>query len=82
VLLIGYQASAMTAIAVGENAGRDLHEFNIVRSIATLGRWSGTAARWQVDLKTLPADAGKVAVLLQPPAPGPIIGAASAAVPR
>ena len=82
VLLIGYQASAVTAIAVGENAGRDLHEFNIVRSIATLGRWTGAAAQWHVDLKTLPADAAKVAVLLQPPAPGPIIGAASAAVPR
>ena len=51
VLLIGYQPSAVTAIAVGENAGRDLHEFNIVRSIATLGRWTGAAAQWHVDLK-------------------------------
>ncbi len=82
VLLLSYQPSAVTAIAAGENGGRELHESNIVRSLELLGHWSGAAAQWQVDLKTLPAEAGRVAVLLQQSQVGPIIGAATAALPR
>jgi hypothetical protein len=71
----------VTAIGRGENAGRALHEFNIVRSLATLGSWQGAAAEWRVGLKTLPAEAARVAVLVQQRGPGPIIGAVSAALP-
>jgi hypothetical protein len=81
VILIGYQPAAVTAISQGENAGRELHEANVVRSFAMLGRWQGTAAEWRVGLKTLPAEAARVAVLVQQRGPGPIVGAASAALP-
>jgi hypothetical protein len=82
VVLVGFKPTALTPIGRGENAGRELREFNIVRSFATLGRWNGAAAEWRVALKSLPDDAAKVAVLVQQPGPGPIIGAASAALPR
>ncbi len=82
VLLVSYMPTAVTPIGRGENAGRKLREFNIVRSFATLGPWQGAAAEWRVELKTLPADAAKVAVLVQQHGPGPIVGAASAALPR
>jgi hypothetical protein len=82
VVLIGYAPTAVTVIARGENAGRSLHEFNVVRSFATLGPWHGQAAEWRVRLDTLPADAANAAVLVQQPGPGPIIGAVSAALPR
>jgi hypothetical protein len=82
VILVSYVATAVTPIGRGENAGRELREFNIVRSVAPLGSWQGAAAEWRVGLKTLPADAAKVAVLVQQRGPGPIVGAASAALPR
>ena len=81
VILVSYKPTAVTAIGRGENAGRELREFNIVRSFATLGTWQGAVAEWRVPLKTLPADAAKVAVLVQQPGPGPIVGAVSAALP-
>ena len=81
VILVSYKPTAVTAIGRGENAGRELREFNIVRSFATLGLWQGAAAEWRVPLKSLPADAAKVAVLVQQPGPGPIVGAVSAALP-
>jgi hypothetical protein len=81
VFLIGYQPTALTAIGRGENAGKELHEFNVVRSFAPLGIWTGAAFEWRVGLRTLPPDAAKVAVLVQQRGPGPIIGAASAALP-
>lgn len=82
VILVSYQPTAVTAIGRGENAGRELHEFNIVRSFATLGLWRGAATEWRVALKTLPPEAAHVAVLVQQPGPGPIIGAVSAVLPH
>jgi hypothetical protein len=82
VILVSYEPTAVTAIGRGENAGRELREFNIVRSFGTLGLWHGAAVEWRVALKTLPQDAAQVAVLVQQPGPGPIVGAVSAALPR
>jgi hypothetical protein len=77
VLLISYLRKAVSAIGRGENAGRTLQEFNIVRSILTLGHWDGTAQHFEVPLATLPADATDVALIVQSPASGQIIGAGS-----
>jgi hypothetical protein len=77
VLLVTYQRHASTAVARGENAGRTLEDFNIVRSIQTLGRWSGAAQNYQFPRSRLPADATDVAVLVQEAGQGSIVGAAA-----
>jgi hypothetical protein len=80
VVLVAYQRQAVSAIGGGENAGRSLAEFNIVRRIQTLGRWSGDARSFHLPLAALPPDATDVAVLLQPSGQAPIIGAAARAL--
>jgi hypothetical protein len=80
VVLASYLPSALTAIGRGENAGRELREFNIVRSFVTLGVWRGAAAEWRVARRSLPADAKYVAVLVQQPGPGAVLGATSMAL--
>jgi hypothetical protein len=77
VLLVGFLPEAISKVTRGENAGRELHEFNIVRSFRTVGSWQGASESFNVPLKTLPADATAVAVLVQQRDQGPIIGAAS-----
>ena len=81
VTLLSYLPQAQTAIGRGENAGRALREYNIVRSCATLGGWHGASAEWRVRLADFPPDARAVAVLVQQPGPGAIIGAAQLALP-
>lgn len=82
VLLVSFLPEATTPIGRGENSGRTLREFNVVRSIRTLGIWQATAAEWRVELNSLPTDARFVAVLLQEQAAGSIVGAARLALPR
>jgi hypothetical protein len=77
VTLISYLAEASRAIGRGENAGRILREFNVVRETRLLGRWQGERRRFTVPVRTLPADATAVAVLVQRPDQGPLLGAAS-----
>jgi hypothetical protein len=77
VLLIGYLREARSHIGRGENSGRTLQEFNIVRSLARLGIFNGSARDFSVPLSSLPQDATHVAVLLQAAGQGVITGAAS-----
>jgi hypothetical protein len=76
VVLVTYLRHAVSAIGRGENAGRTLEEFNIVRSIRTLGSWQGEPRSFGVPISSLPPDATDVAVLVQPLGQAPIIGAA------
>lgn len=80
VTLVGYLRHAVSVIGRGENAGRTLDEFNIVRDIRTLGVWKGPAATFHVPVSSLPPDTTDVAVLVQPSGQGPIVGAAAHAV--
>ena len=82
VLLVSFLRAAETAIGRGENSGRLLREYNIVRSISTLGNWRGAAAEWHVKVNSLPADASNVAVIVQQSGAGVIVGAASAMLPK
>jgi hypothetical protein len=77
VLMVAYQKRAVSRIGRGENAGRELEEFNVVRALAPLGRWSGAPRHFEASLGTIPADATDVAILIQPTGEGAILGAVS-----
>lgn len=78
--LVAYLRRAVSAVGRGENAGRTVDEFNIVRAIRTLGSWKGQVQSFSVPVSSLPPDATDVAVLEQPFGQAPIIGAAAQAV--
>ena len=77
VVLVSYLRKAVTPIGRGENAGRTLAEYNIVRSIQTLGHLDGAAQELRLKVASLPHDATDVAVLIQAPGQGAILSAAS-----
>jgi hypothetical protein len=80
VLLIGFLRQATTHIGRGENSGRTIEEFNIVRSIQRLGSWDGHACSFRVALNSLPKDATHAAILIQSRGQGAILGAASLSI--
>jgi hypothetical protein len=80
VVLVSYLAEGSSKVTRGENAGHELHEFNIVRSVKILGGWYGDAQSFSVPLKSLPGDATHVAVLVQTNGAGAITAAASHAL--
>jgi hypothetical protein len=75
VLLLAVQSQADTAIGRGENSGRTLREFNIVRAVRVLDRWYGSAAQYHVSTASLPRDADQAVILLQETRQGAIRGA-------
>jgi len=77
VLLIGYLREATSHIGRGENSGRTLQEFNIVRSLIRLGTFTGSARDFSVPISSLPHEATNVAVVVQTLGQGVISGAAS-----
>jgi hypothetical protein len=70
VLLIGFDHEHQTAIRRGENSGRTFQESNVVRSIKSVGNWTGAALRIS---ETLP-EGQDAAVIVEAP-DGRIIGA-------
>jgi hypothetical protein len=70
VLLIGFDHEHVTAIGRGENGGRTLAESNVVRSIRSVGQWSG--ASLHIDERF--PEGQDVAVVLEAP-DGQIVGA-------
>ena len=80
VLLVSYLRSAVSSIGRGENAGRTLKEFNVVRSVRSVGRWDGETREYFARIDSLPADATDVAVLVQSAGQATIIGAQTAAL--
>jgi hypothetical protein len=75
VILVPYLRHSVTPVGRGENAGRKLEEFNIVRSIHNLGSCNGPTSHFAVPLASLPPDATDVAVLIQAPGQKAILGA-------
>jgi hypothetical protein len=61
-LLALYEAERMTSVGGGENGGRQLHEYRIVRSAMPLGNWEG--GRHRLPMPAIPAGLGGV-VLVQ-----------------
>ncbi len=80
IVLVAYRRTAVSPIGRGENAGRTVKEYNIVRAFHSLGRWDGRARQYRSRVDALPVDATDVAVLVQPLGQAPIIGAAAAAL--
>jgi hypothetical protein len=77
---VAYLPQATTQIGHGENAGRKLTEFNIVRQFRRLGTWDGKSTTFRVPLNSFPSDANHVAVLVQQGGQGPIEGASIASL--
>jgi hypothetical protein len=80
VNLIAYLPQASTAVGRGENSGRRLTEFNIVRQFRRLGVWEGQETVMRAALDSFPPDATRVAVLLQRRGQGAIGGGTIAAL--
>jgi hypothetical protein len=76
VYAIAYLPRAVTAIGSGENAGRTLTEWNIVRSCRKLGTANGRALQFTFAANALPADAQRLLIMLQQVARGTVAGVA------
>ena len=76
VVLFAFAHSAVSPIGRGENSGRTLTEYNIVRAVKHLGEYGGRAQTYRVDLNSLPKDATDVAVIVQSLGQGLVLGAA------
>ena len=79
-MLIAFARSAVSSIGRGENSGRTLNEYNIVRAVRPLGQYPGSAQMFHVELSSLPKDATDVAVIVQELGQRAVIGAARLAI--
>jgi hypothetical protein len=68
-----YDRRHATKVNSGENNGRKLENFNVVRRLESLGRWDGSARSWTVPADGFGPGQG-AAVLVQRPDHGPMIG--------
>ena len=73
VTLAIYDRRHSTPVASGENQGRMLDNFNIVRRLEVLSRWDGAAASWTIEDAGLQPGLG-AAVIVQRADHGPVIG--------
>lgn len=77
VWLVFFDERHETPVQRGENAGRTVENFNVVRQFRSIGTWTGEALEIEFDLDD-PSQAGSYgcAVLVQQDGTGPILGAA------
>jgi hypothetical protein len=73
VTLAIYDRRHSTPVASGENQGRMLENFNIVRHFEVLARWDGSVATWMSDAGRIQPGQG-AAVIVQRADHGPVIG--------
>jgi hypothetical protein len=78
--VVAYLPEATTAVGRGENSGRTLTEYNIVRQFRRVAAWNGKPSVLRLPLSSFPADATQVAILLQQANQGTILGSAVAAL--
>jgi hypothetical protein len=72
VTLMVYDRRHATPVASGENQGRMLENFNVVRRMKSLARWDGGAANWTIP-ERLQSGQG-AAVIVQGTDHGPVLG--------
>jgi hypothetical protein len=73
VTLAIYDRRHSTPVASGENQGRMLDNFNVVRRLEVLARWDGTAASWTIEADRLQPGQG-AAVIVQRADHGAVLG--------
>lgn len=77
VLLVFFDDKHVTKIARGENGGRDLANYNVVRDFRVIGTYTGAASTYPIEVAAAEAAGrGGCAVIVQQGAAGPVIGAA------
>lgn len=77
VWLAAIQPEGEVTIRAGENRGRTLKYYNVVRELVPVGMWSGKATRFEVSRDALKVPgAERCAVIVQSGSAGPILGAA------
>ncbi len=76
ILLARYDRQRTTSIKAGENKGKTLTSYHVVRELRRVGDWHGSPMTLQIANPDLQADQG-CAVLVQSPGQGPILGAAA-----
>jgi hypothetical protein len=68
------------SIGRGENRGRDLTYYNVVRNLLKVGDWNGSSGSWTVPLENISRDGVDAAVVYVQDGsrdkPGPMLGAA------
>lgn len=72
ITLMVYDRRHATPVASGENQGRMLDNFNVVRRVKPLARWDGSATSWSVDEHLQPGQGA--AVLVQAAGHGRVLG--------
>ena len=75
VWLVFFDSKHETAVQAGENSGRQLANYNVVRTMTPVGRWTGSAVDLPVDLDAIDADCDGAAVIVQAEETGPILAA-------
>lgn len=77
VVLVRYDKQRQTDVARGENAGRSLTNFNIVRDVTRIGSWSGMDMDFDLEWAAVTGDGSDgCAVLVQETGNGPVLAAA------
>jgi hypothetical protein len=68
------------SIGRGENRGREITYYNVVRNLLKVGDWNGSAGNWTVPLENISRDGVDAAVVYVQDGnrdkPGPMLGAA------
>jgi hypothetical protein len=74
VMLFVYDRRHSTPVARGENEGKRIDNFNVVRRFERVASWIGAEAGWNVPADRFGPDQG-LAVLVQQADQGPVLGA-------
>jgi hypothetical protein len=77
VYFVAFEGEKTQVISRGENAGKTLTYYNVVRDFSHVGSWRGEARQFDIDgTAAMPAGADGCAVIVQERTTGAIIGAA------
>lgn len=75
VWLVGFDRKHETSVTAGENSGRHLINYNVVRAMVPIGTWTGNSLELALDLTSIPRSCDGAAVIVQLHGTGPIIAA-------